>query len=71
MITRIYMVSNKADATHRLVRASNPSQAMRHVASNMFDVKAATANAVAQLMGAGVKLEDVIPANDDEVSPTE
>ena len=64
MITRIYQIRNKTDGTHRLVRASNPSQALRHVASSMFEVNAATANAVATLLVAGIPLEEVSVAND-------
>ena len=60
MVNRIYAVSNKADGTHRLVRAGNPAQALRHVANGMFGVKVATASVVATLMSAGISLEDVI-----------
>lgn len=66
MVNRIYAVSNKADGTHRLVRAGNPAQALRHVANGMFGVRVATASVVATLMSAGIALEDVASANDEQ-----
>lgn len=59
MTQRIYTVKNKADGTSRLVMATNPSQALRHVAHAQYDVKAATATQVAELMSAGAKVETV------------
>ena len=64
MSQRIYAVSNKADGSTRLVKATNPSQALRHVANAQFDVKAATATQVADLMVAGAKLEQAAAAVD-------
>ena len=59
MTQRIYIVRNKADEGQRtrLILAGNPAQAMRHVANDLFAVKAATATDVAELMGTGVQLE--------------
>jgi len=57
MQQRIYAVTSKTDLTGRLVLAQTPAQAMRHVANDLFDVKAANATTVAKLMGSGVKLE--------------
>lgn len=57
MQQRIYAVTTKADGKGRLVLAQTPAQAMRHVANDLFDVKAASAATVAKLMGAGVQLE--------------
>lgn len=57
MQQRIYAVTTKADGSGRLVLAQTPAQAMRHVANDLFEVKAANAGTVAKLMGAGVKLE--------------
>lgn len=59
MSQRIYTVNNKTDGTSRLVMATNPSQALRHVAHAQYDVKAASATDVAALMGAGTKVETV------------
>jgi len=59
MNQRIYIVRNKTDGenTSRLILAGNPAQAMRHVANDLFSVKAASATDVAELMGAGATLE--------------
>ena len=59
MNQRIYIVRNKTDGenTSRLILAGNPAQAMRHVANDLFAVKAASATDVAELMGSGVHLE--------------
>jgi hypothetical protein len=59
MNQRIYIVRNKTDGenTSRLILAGNPAQAMRHVANDLFAVKAASATDVAELMGNGVHLE--------------
>jgi hypothetical protein len=57
MTQRIYSVTNTADNNTRLVMASNPAQALRHVANNLFDVKAATAIDVANLMAKGAVVE--------------
>ncbi len=57
MQERIYAVTTKADGTGRLVLAQTPAQAMRHVANDLFEVKAANAPTVAKLMSAGVRLE--------------
>lgn len=57
MQDRIYAVTNKQTGATRLVVASNPAQATRHVVAEMFDVKAATAVTVGSLMSQGVQLE--------------
>lgn len=55
MNERIYMVaSNNA---RRLVMASSPAQALRHVAQAQYEVKPANALEVAELMGAGSRVE--------------
>lgn len=68
MQQRIYAVTTKADGTGRLVLAQNPAQAMRHVANDLFEVKAASAATVAKLMGSGVKLEQ--SAAQEEEAPS-
>lgn len=57
MQTRIYAVTSKTDGKARLVEATNPAQAMRHVAHDLFDVSPANARTVANLMSQGVSLE--------------
>jgi len=68
MNQRIYIVRNKSDqgAQSRLILAGNPAQAMRHVANDLFAVKAASATDVAELMGNGVQLEKS-KANPDQM----
>lgn len=58
MQQRIYVVTEKNSNLERLVMAHSPAQAMRHVTSSQFDVKAASASVVARLMGHGAKLEE-------------
>lgn len=57
MQSRIYAITNKETGNTRLVSAANPSQAVRHVTSELFAVKAASAVTVGQLMSNGVQLE--------------
>ncbi len=64
MQQRIYIVNDKQANASRLVRAGNPAQALRHVAHARFDVKAANALEVADLMGSGVELEKSTDAPD-------
>lgn len=70
MQQRIYAVTTKADGTARLILAQNPAQAMRHVANDLFEVKAASAATVAKLMSAGVKLEDSAPEDEAPANVT-
>lgn len=58
-ITRIYTVTNKATGARRLVDASHPSTAIRHVAASAFDVEVASAKDVATYMSSGIKVETV------------
>jgi hypothetical protein len=53
---RIYLVTGPAEKVS-LVKAGNQSQALRHVARNTFKVEAASAVQVADLMVAGVGVE--------------
>ena len=55
----LYVVTSILDQATRLVEAPNPSQALRHVTTEQFAVKAASAALVAKLMGAGIALESV------------
>lgn len=57
MQNRIYAVTSRADGKARLIEATNPAQAMRHVAHDLFDVAPASARTVANLMGQGITLE--------------
>jgi hypothetical protein len=62
MQQRIYVVTEKNSGYERLVMAQTPAQAMRHVTSDKFEVKAASAAVVARLMGHGAKLEQTTTA---------
>lgn len=60
MTTRIYAVALKfspPDALVRLVRASNPAQALRHVARDTLIVKIASQDELVMNIAAGVKVE--------------
>ncbi len=57
MQDRIYAVTDKTTFNTRLVVAQSPAQAMRHVANDLFEVKAASAALVGKLMSGGAKLE--------------
>ena len=54
--TRIYGVS-KAGAFVSLVRASNPSQAIRHVVANEYEAVVADQDHLVTLIGKGMKVE--------------
>lgn len=55
-VVRPYIVSDKGGA-QRIVQACNQAQALRHVATDQFTVKAANASEVIELMQAGVQPE--------------
>ena len=56
MITRIYIVSQDTGDKY-LIGAATPAQALRHVTTGMFDVKAASPKDVARLVAEGVKVQ--------------
>lgn len=55
--TRLYEVNDTKAATTRLIEATNPAQAMRHIAASRFTVEVPNTLRVAELMQAGVKVE--------------
>lgn len=58
--TRIYKIKPKTGAaTPRLVRAAHPAHALRHVATDVFDVTVATHDDLEDLLGDGVKVERI------------
>ncbi len=72
MSTRIYVVTPKvADgkAARRLVRASHPSNALRHVAADQYAVAVATHDDLEALLGEGTKVER-IAGEQQELTPT-
>lgn len=62
---RIYLVRNRlvdfdaetGKATHRLVRAPNAAQALRHVASSTLEVEVASQDDLVMLVARGVTVE--------------
>ena len=54
MSERIYLITETKSGTQQLVRANTASQALHHVVQGVFQVKAATAIQVSELMGQGV-----------------
>lgn len=65
----IYVVTDTANTATRLIEAPNPAQALRHVTSQQFAVRAATAALVAKLMGAGIKVESLAADAQPEPQP--
>lgn len=57
--TRPYVIRDKQDtsAQPRLVRATNPAQALRHVTRDRFTVEPASASEVLDLIEDGIKAE--------------
>ena len=63
MSTRIYRVT---DGDHvRLIEAPNAAQALRFCAAQRYTVKAASAQEVAKLMGAGAEVEQITATGGD------
>jgi ribosome biogenesis SPOUT family RNA methylase Rps3 len=67
----LYVITDTANHDTRLVDAPNPARALRHVTSQQFGVKAASAALVAKLMGAGIQLETVATESEPETATTE
>ena len=59
MTTRIYLVADKVTKKPRLVRASHPSIAVRHVASDAFEVRVATQDDLVAGFEAGLQIEAI------------
>jgi hypothetical protein len=57
MSTRIYVVTDIESNHHRLVRAANQAQAMRHVAQACFDVEVASQDDLVSLLSSGHPIE--------------
>ncbi len=56
MATRIYVVTDNSNK-EKLVEASTPSGALRHVAKTYFDVRVASQKDIVQLMKDGQEVE--------------
>jgi hypothetical protein len=55
---RIYIVKDRLNQSTRLVRANNPAQALRHVATDQFTVAPAKTNDLALLLGTSIQVEN-------------
>lgn len=57
MSTRIYVVTDIETSRHRLIRASNQAQAIRHAAQTRFDIEVAGQEDLVSLLTNGVPIE--------------
>ena len=61
-VTRIYVVDKRIGPSEaRLVRAENPSQAIRHVTRGLFDAGVASQDDLVELIAKGIAVEDANP----------
>ncbi len=56
-MTRIYLVTDTETTKHRLIRAHNQAQAIRHAAQTRYDVEVASQDALVTLLTSGVPVE--------------
>ena len=59
MSTRIYLVTDVETNKHRLIRAGNQAQAIRHAAQTRFDIEVAGQDDLVSLLQAGIPVEPV------------
>lgn len=59
MSTRIYVVTDVETNRHRLIRAGNQAQAIRHAAQTQFDIEVAGQEDLVNLLTNGVPIEMV------------
>jgi hypothetical protein len=57
MSTRIYLVTDTETNKHRLIRAANQAQAIRHAAQTRFDIEVAGQDDLVSLLTHGVPVE--------------
>jgi hypothetical protein len=57
MSTRIYVVTDIETSRHRLIRASNQAQAIRHAAQTRFDIEVANQDDLVSLLTNGIPIE--------------
>lgn len=65
MTTRIYVASDSTGKTERLVRATHPGQALRHV----FTARVATQEDLERLITRGVRVENAKPVEPADLQP--
>jgi hypothetical protein len=54
MSTRIYLVTDVETNKHRLIRAGNQAQAIRHAAQTRFDIDVAGQDDLVSLLTSGI-----------------
>ena len=57
MSTRIYLVTDTETNKHRLIRAANQAQAIRHAAQTRFDIEVAGQDDLVSLLTSGIPVE--------------
>ena len=57
MTTRIYLVTDTETQRHRLIRAGNQAQAIRHAAQTRFEIAVAGQDALVNLLTHGIPVE--------------
>lgn len=57
MTTRIYLVTDTETKRHRLIRAGNQAQAIRHAAQTRFEIEVAGQDALVNLLTHGIPVE--------------
>lgn len=57
MSTRIYLVTDVETNKHRLIRAGNQAQAIRHAAQTRFDIEVAGQDDLVSLLTSGIPVE--------------
>ena len=57
MSTRIYVVTDVETNRHRLIRAGNQAQAIRHAAQTRFDIEVAGQEDLVSLLTNGIPIE--------------
>ena len=57
MSTRIYLVTDVETNKHRLIRAGNKAEAIRHAAQTRFDIEVAGRDDLVSLLTSGIPVE--------------
>lgn len=57
MSTRIYLVTDTETNKHRLIRAGNQAQAIRHAAQTRFGIEVAGQDDLVRLLSQGIPVE--------------
>ena len=57
MSTRIYLVTDVETNKHRLIRAGNQAQAIRHAAQTRFEIKSASQDDLVSLLSNGIPVQ--------------